>query len=656
MNRQQRIRLTILTVCVALVSTVIVARLYQLQISRHDRFKIRAANQHAIEWELPATRGSILDRHGRVLAMSQPAFSVYAHPWRIANPEATARTLANILDEPYRDLHKVLSSKSNFVVLKRFVDSETRAQIIKSGVAKNADSAVWFLPKSKRFYPHDRLAVHVIGYAGLEEHGVEGIEKSLDETLQGDPTIIKALRLGNRQMIRQSVEEPDRASEDVVLTIDLDLQHLVEMEIDRAVRETGAKSASVILLDPHRGEVLAMANRPTANLTRYNKSSFGQRRNRAVTDNYEPGSTFKFVAMAAAYEQDLIDDDELIFCENGLYVENGRRIHDLSKRAYLTPQGVLENSSNIGIAKIAHKLTDRQMYSAIRSFGFSRRTGIELPGELFGSLAPVESWSGYTHSSLSFGQEVSVTALQMAAGFGVLAAGGNYAAPRVVLATRHSDGGWSRTSRPRAERVISSDTAATLRRMLEGVVTSGTGRRAQIDEYRLAGKSGTAQITHTKAKGYSETDYVASFGGFGPVEDPQLVGLVVLNTPTGDSHQGGRVAAPVFGRIMRLALNHLRVPGTKTIRNPSNATRPDADSTLISDRSTITVDANSNTLPDLRGYSLRDAVGRLSALGMRSRIEGSGVVVGQQPGAGAQLRRGATCVLRLASQTGGSRR
>lgn len=653
MNRQQRTRLTILIVVVSLVSTVIVARLYQLQVSRHERFRIRAADQHISEVVIPATRGSILDRHGRVLAMSQEAFLLYAHPTRVDNPKEKARKLAKILDKPYRELHRALSAKSNYVVLQDFVDSETRKRIIESGVAKDADSAIWFGPQSKRFYPHDRLAAHVIGYAGREGHGVEGIEKSLNQTLQGDPTIVNELRLGNRQMIRQSVIEPERASQDVVLTIDLDLQHLIEMEIDRAMRETGSKSASVILLDPHRGEVLAMANRPTANLTHYNKSSFDQRRNRAVTDNYEPGSTFKFVTMAAVYERELINDDELIFCENGLYIENGRRIHDLSKRSYLTPQGVLENSSNIGIAKIAHRLTDRQMYSAIRAFGFSRRTGIELPGELFGSLAPVESWSGYTHSSLSFGQEISVTALQMAAGFGVLAADGNYAPPRVVLATRQSDGGWSRTARPRTERVISSDTAAILRRMLEGVVTSGTGRRARIDEYRLAGKSGTAQITHKN--GYSETDYVASFGGFGPVEDPQLVGLVVLNTPTGDSHQGGRVAAPVFGRIMRLALNHLRVPGTQTVRSPSNVTRSGWDPTLVSDRSSIGIDANSDTLPDLRGYSLRDAVSRLSNLGVRSRVVGSGIVVGQQPAGGAKLQPDTTCVLRLAASTGGGR-
>jgi len=189
--------------------------------------------------------------------------------------------------------------------------------------------------------------------------------------------------------------------------------------------------------------------------------------------------------------------------------------------------------------------------------------------------------------------------------------------------------------------------------MLEGVVTNGTGRRARIEEYRLAGKSGTAQITD--AGSYSETDYVASFGGFGPVENPQLVGLVVLNTPTGDNHQGGRVAAPVFGRIMRLALNHLRVPGSKTIRMPLSVTRSDTDSTLINERVYLATDAITDTLPDLRGYSLRDAVSRLSLLGMRSQVQGSGIVVAQHPAAGAKLQRGATCVLRLASTTVGGR-
>ena len=654
MNRLQIRRLTVLVILVGIVSVGIVARLYQLQVSRHERFKARAENQHEIDFPVEATRGSILDRHGRVLAMSKRLHVVYAHPWKVDDPETTARTLAGVLDEPYVKLLKNLKSHEDFVYLKHFIDDETRQLVIDSGVAVNADSPVWFHRESKRVYPHERLAVHVIGYSGTDQEGVEGIEKSLDEVLQGDPTIIRVLRLGNRQLLRQSVEEPDHLSHDVILTIDLDLQHLVEMEIDRAIRTTGARSASIILLDPKRGDVLAMANRPTANLANYSKSSFEQRRNRAVTDNYEPGSTFKFVTMAAAFDRGLLDERELVFCENGLYIENGRRIHDITKRAYLTPQGVLENSSNIGISKIAQKLTDRQLHSAIRSFGFSQRTGIELPGEMFGSLAPVESWSGYTHSSLSFGQEVAVTALQMAAGFGVLASDGSYVPPRVVLATRNGDGDWDRTERPRPERVISAETAGKLQRMLEGVVANGTGKRARIDEYRLAGKSGTAQ--KTGKGGYSETDYVASFGGFGPVEDPQLVGLVVLNTPSGDDHQGGRVAAPVFGRIMRLALNHLRVPGSQAVRISALDDAQPESSRLVADRQAATPLPRADVVPDVRGYSLRDAIGHLSAVGVRTRVEGSGIVVAQNPAPGTALRPNMDCWLRLSRQTAGVQR
>jgi cell division protein FtsI/penicillin-binding protein 2 len=304
--------------------------------------------------------------------------------------------------------------------------------------------------------------------------------------------------------------------------------------------------------------VLALANRPAADPNRYGDGPGESRVNRAVVHFYEPGSTFKIVPMAAALDHGKLDRREPLFCEMGSYSLGSRVIHDVSPHAMLTPGEILQKSSNIGIVKVGRTMTREELHESIVRFGFGSRTGIELPGESPGRVPAVASWSSYTRDSLVFGQEIGVTAIQAAAALAAIANDGRLVAPRVVLATRDVDGRTRYRPAPAAQTVIGPETARALREMMHAVVTDGTGSRARVEGYRVAGKSGTAQKAVPEG-GYSETDFVASFGGFAPADDPRVVCLVVIDSPEGEQHQGGQVAAPVFARIMAHALPHLRV-------------------------------------------------------------------------------------------------
>jgi cell division protein FtsI (penicillin-binding protein 3) len=345
----------------------------------------------------------------------------------------------------------------------------------------------------------------------------------------------------------------------MVLSLDVVLQHVVERELSRAMRETRAAAASAVLLDPRNGEILALANRPATDANLFGRASKSARRNRALVDHYEPGSTFKVVPLAAALELNRIGTRDRIFCERGAFRMRGRTIHDLSRHGTLTPAEILSKSSNIGMAKIAMKMSPQEMADVIVRFGFGVKTGVELPGEEQGSFKDPSRWSGYSQASLSFGQEIGVTTMQMTAALSVFANDGVMVPPRIVLGMRDPAGKLLPRPRAATRRVVSVQTARTVSRMLEGVVENGTGRRAAVAGYRVAGKSGTAQRAGNG--GYSATDVVASFGGFAPADDPRLVLLVVLDTPRVEKDGGGQIAAPVFARIMTDALRYLRVPG-----------------------------------------------------------------------------------------------
>jgi cell division protein FtsI/penicillin-binding protein 2 len=646
MEGANRLRLVLLTALVCLVAVIVGARLYQIQVAMGERFRIRALDQHRDQVVVPAMRGAIVDRNGRELAASVETHALYVHPRKVQDAGALAATLAPILGRSQRKVLASLTADREFVYLERFLDPARMAQIEEAGLELGGPHPLGVEPSFKRVYPHDRLAVHVVGFANIDGDGIEGVEKRFDDVLKGEPTIYMAWQDAQGGEVRQLIRAPEKKPRDVVLAIDLVLQHMVERELDLAMRRTGAKAASAVLIDPATGQILALANRPAASLAEYSSASDRQRINRALVYVYEPGSTFKIVTMAAALEHGKVRSSQRIYCENGEYVCGKRRIRDISRHGMLTPREILAKSSNIGMAKIAEGLSSVDFRSAIVDFGFGSKTGVELPGESRGRVAEVSEWSGYTHASLAFGQEIAVTVLQMASAFAAIANDGVLVPPRVVLGTLDAEGRMQLAEPPEPRRVMSGESARQLASMLESVIESGTGSRAAVPGYRVAGKSGTAQMKGRGAE-YSESDFMASFGGFGPIGDARLAALVVLDSPRGKIHGGGEVAAPVFGRIMTEALRHLRVPAIGDPSSSALLTQLETATRPVPDRTPPLPDARAGRVPDLRGKSLREAAVALAAAGCRAQVRGSGLVVAQRPAPGEPVPEAGRCDLRL---------
>jgi cell division protein FtsI/penicillin-binding protein 2 len=495
--------------------------------------------------------------------VSLDSSSLFAHPPRVPDPRRAASLLAPVLDMSREQVLAKLTTDEPFVWIRRRLDAQVANAVRRLDLPMEAGQAFGFQSEAKRYYPGGTLAVHVIGFADIDQKGIEGTEKVFDEVLRGDSTGYLAVRDGRGASLLQLVHPSAREAKDVVLTIDLVLQHIVERELDRAMRETGARWASAVLIDPRSGEVLAMSSRPTADPNDYGSSNPEGRRNRAVTDAFEPGSTFKIVTVAAGLDTGAVHPEQRFDCGNGGIQVAGLRIGDYKPFGVLSLREIVENSSNVGMVRVSSMMKAATLDEYIRRFGFGDKTGIELPGEIRGILAPLAEWSGISAASLSFGHEIGVTPLQLAAAFAAVANDGVRVPPRIVLGTRDADGRFEPSERPEARRVVSSATAHTLGSILEGVIVRGTGRGAGVPGYRIAGKTGTAQKVIAGA--YSDDLYVASFGGYGSARTPRVAGVVVLDSPSGDVHTGGAVAAPVFGRILADALAYLRVPADEDV-------------------------------------------------------------------------------------------
>jgi cell division protein FtsI (penicillin-binding protein 3) len=651
-----RTRVAIFTVAVALLALAVAARLVELQVLRADEMKSQARRQHEQMVEIGGERGAVLDRAGRELAVSVATSSLFAHPARVADPRRAARLLSGVLDVPESRIYDRLRSDAPFVWLKRRMDpTMTRAvQALPLPVGKGKPFGLE--DEGKRFYPQGELAVHVVGIANIDQHGVEGIERVFDEELQGDSSRYLAVRDGRGGTVLQLVQPASKVPQDVVLTLDLDLQHIVERELDRAVDETGARSASAVLLDPATGHVLALANRPTANANRYGDSTAEEKRDRAVVDQYEPGSTFKVITASTALELGTVTPEQLIDCQHGSITIAGTKIKDHNPYGVLSVREILEKSSNVGAIKIGRTIPHERFDEFIRKFGFGRRTGIELPGESAGMITPIKRWSAISPASMAMGQEIAVSALQVVSAFAAVANGGVRVPPRIVLGKRDAFGKFTPDTAPEPVRVLSERTARTMVGILEGVVGHGTGTKSAVPGYRLAGKTGTAQ--KVVGKTYSHTQFVASFAGFGPVDAPRIAGILVLDTPSGGFYYGGQVAAPAFGRIMADALTYLRVPPDEDPLPPPDSKPAPATAKLAKKKAAEDEDGppalpdapvatGPGQVPDLRGLSLRESVVTLSARGYRAHVSGSGTVLEQLPPPGSPLGEGGVCEIRL---------
>ncbi|MFQ5791520.1 MAG: peptidoglycan D,D-transpeptidase FtsI family protein, partial [Acidobacteriota bacterium] len=530
-NRHQsrvHLRLVLFGLASSLWVSALVARLVYLQVVARASLQERAELQQQHTLKLDPIRGAIFDRQGRELAVSVDVESVYAVPMAIKDPEATARALASCLGGQPTQLAARLGSRKQFLWVKRKVDPGAADCVRSLGL-----SGVSFLPAKRRFYPKRNLAAHVLGYVGMDNEGMSGVEYALESEIRGTPGRRIIWTDARKRRAASRVEEPPLPGGTVHLTLDQTLQHITETELVRAVEASHAVMGIAILMQPETGEILAMAASPTFNPNCYGAYPDSSWRNRAVTDAYEPGSTFKVVTAAAALEEGVVNEEERIDCGRGVIRVGERLIRDHQAFDVLTFREVVERSSNVGMIRIGQRLGKDRLGRFIRAFGFGAVTGVELPAESPGIVRDFSRWGPVTLASISFGQEIAVTPLQMIAGMNVIAASGYLMRPRLLKEIRSPRGEVLERFEPEpVRRVISHRTALRMRKILVGVVERGTGKGAAIPGYRLAGKTGTAQKA-SRHGGYSTTDFVASFVGFAPADRPQLTGLVLLDSPAG---------------------------------------------------------------------------------------------------------------------------
>ena len=652
-----RTRVVIVAAAVAVAAVAVAARLGDLGILQSEALRAQAQRQHQHTIEVPGRRGSIVDREGREFAVSITTESLYAHPPQLKkDADRLAGLLAPYVNRSAAELRTQLTSDEPFVWLQRRLDpqvAKTIAQLDKKIIAK--DGPIYFKEEPKRFYPQGTLGAHVVGFADVDEKGLGGIERSYDETLQGGPTQYVAARDARGKMLLQALRPPTKRSKDVVLSIDLVLQHIVERELDRAMQDTKAKAASAILLNPKTGQILALANRPTNDAQDAGKGAMDARRNRAIQDAFEPGSTFKVFSASTAIEQGTVTPEARFNCAS--FTAAGKSYTDVHKYGVLSVREILEYSSNVGMVQVGRTIPRDVLRDTIVRFGFGRKTGIELPAERNGDIPSVAKMSATTPGAMSIGYEVEVTPLQLAEAYGAIANDGVLVPSRIVLGTRDEDGSFTPAEAAVPHRVISSRTAVTMTNIMEGVVLKGTGGNARVPGYHIAGKTGTAKKVRPGSGVYTDHEYFASFGGFGPLRDPALVAFVVLDTPSGGFYYGGLVSAPVFSRIMADAFAYLRIPPDddpwEARRNELKA-KADKDAAKshgknipeTHDAPTLIV-TSPGQVPDLRGKTAREAVASLSARGYRTRMDGDGVVVRQTPAAGTALAPGQECILHL---------
>lgn len=551
----RNVRLYLLGVIFFLWCIAICGRLVYLQIFSYGFFAKQAEHQQQREIPLSAKRGVIYDRNGHELAMSVLVDSAFAVPSEVKDLPTAVSLITRITGEDGRVVLADCRAHKTFCWVARKADDETIQRIKSLNL-----QGIHFQREPKRFYPDRDLAAQVIGTVGMDDSGQSGIEHEYNDELSGRAGEM-SISVDARRQWFADVEKQPEPGENVVLTIDKNIQYIAEKELDQAIEDTHAIAGTAIVENPHTGEILALANRPTFNPNVRKDITPAALNDRAVSDIYEPGSAFKMVTISAALEERVTNPDEIFDCQEGSIVYNGMRIRDAEPHGLLPVWGVLAESSNVGAIKIALRLGPDRFYKYIRDYGFGQQTGIELPGETRGITRPPSRWSKVSIAAIAMGQEIGISPIQLASLVSTFANDGVRIAPRIVAGTEPPQAGLQTVSfHPGpSHRVVSSLTAAEMRSMMQKVVLMGTGRKAALQGYTAAGKTGTAQKVDPATGAYSKTKYVGSFAGFAPLNNPQIVVAVILDSAVG-LHQGGQVSAPVFRRIAQQVLEYLHVP------------------------------------------------------------------------------------------------
>ncbi|HYR26880.1 MAG TPA: penicillin-binding protein [Thermoanaerobaculia bacterium] len=643
MNVSQR-RLLQLFAFLAAWALVVVARLVHVQLVKHDHYVARAQRQQERTITLSPVRGSVLDARGRVLAESVPAESIYADPQAITNRREIARKLAKIegIGLTARELEAKLRGDGSFAWVARQLPLEVTAEARKLQLP-----GIYFLESRRRSYPRAMLAANIIGYTGIDGDGLAGVEHSFNDHIKGTPGKVTLLKDARRAMYAVGADGPNRPRDGnhVVLTIDSVIQFSAERSLENAAKTWRASGGSVIVMDPTDGAILAMASYPTFDPNRFREFNAEAWRNRGVAYVYEPGSTFKIITAAAGLEERIVTPSQMVDCGNGeIRVANvtiGE--HEDHRYGLMSFEDVMVHSSNVGTVRVGLALGQERFHDWIRRFGFGQKTGIPLPGEEVGIFRQTKKWSAVSPASISIGQEISATPLQVVRAVAAVATGGLLIEPRIVDKVVDDEGKVIYEPPKKApERVMSEKTAAVLNEILKSVVSRGTGENAALAEHVVAGKTGTAQ--KAGRGGYYADRFVGSFAGYVPADRPRLVILVVLDDPRGQ-HYGGTVAAPVFREIAEGALRYLGVA-------PSIPSRSIAiDRPLLAAFSQSPKPATeANAVPDLRGLDARAAIARAVSSGLTVRAIGSGVVTSQDPVAGEALPASRQVTLKLSPE------
>jgi len=652
--------------------TAVFGRLAYLQLFRHTEYMARAQRQQQRVIEITPKRGSIFDRNMHPLAMSIPVDSAFAVPAELADEQLAARLLSGVLGIPRDALETRLESSRSFVWIARKLPPDKA-----EAVAALNLKGVYFQKENQRIYPKRDLASHVLGFVDVDEKGLGGIEHELDSQIRGKSEKIIVMADARQRWFDGGEAQRERGA-NVVLTLDEKIQYIAERELAAAIAKTHAIAGTVMVMNPNSGEILGLANWPKFNPNNANEAPAESRMNRAITALYEPGSTFKLITLAAAFDQGITRPEEVFDCENGAVYVAGHRIRDHKPFGLLSVSNILAQSSDVGAIKIALRLGAPKFYDYIRVFGFGQLTGVDLPGESKGLVRRLENWTPVSIGSISMGQEVGVTPIQLISAVSAIANGGMLYKPHVIAELRRGDPalpaeGLLAPVEPR--HVIRPETAATLRRLMEGVVLDGTGKLAHLDGWTAAGKTGSAQKIDPSTGRYSRTQLIASFTGFAPISNPAVTILVSLDSPVGQ-HEGGQVAAPVFKRVAEQVLPYLDVPrdvpvGPRLLQ-ASYKNREVSDSAALEDFAptdfsgqpdqppaeaaaakpnesksqppsvTVAVEEGGDIeVPDLARKTMRDATKICIRLGLDPVLIGSGLATNQTPAAGVKVRRGA---------------
>ncbi|MBN1154619.1 PASTA domain-containing protein [candidate division KSB1 bacterium] len=688
-------RMIFIILCLLIFSAVLVIRIIQIQLIERGYYLKFAEEQYKSEKKLDSNRGEILDRNLQYLAVNKPVFSVGIDLSKLTDPYDAASKLSETFGDSIQYYFTLLTNSKKFIWIKRSIEDSLTHKIQSLQIP-----GISIVRETRRVYPEGKIAAHVVGFTDIDMNGLNGIEQSMDHMLKGS----HGLAINQKDALGKNIAgtshpvQEAKSGKNIVLTIDISFQRYATEELEKTLSDYDAESGIVCIINPQNGEILAMCNLPTFDPNDRSRSSNHSWRNRTITDAFEPGSTFKPIFMSSLLEEGIKKPDDIVFCHNGKYTIYNREIQDIHGYGWLSIDKIIANSSNIGMSKLSLEVKQDIIYQYARDFGFGVKTGIELIGEIPGTLKSTLDWSRHTPIAMSTGYEVSVTALQMAMAYGAIANGGNLLKPQILLADYESTHPIIRRSEPVViRRVMSTETSQMLVDMLKEVVDDGTGTRAQIAGIDVAGKTGTAWRYDPKLKEYSYREFRSSFIGFFPAYDPEILILVMIDNPRGD-YYGGIVAASTFKRIALKIIRKMQIESKPSFKSKiilaeanqpheSTVTLPDlvsrridfateilddmglefnvmdngdivisqhpAPGSLVDRNSVVQLNTKSlnakddtyTTVPKVIGKTVREALKSFAQSNLHVLVRGSGRVVRQEPEAGSRIRRGARCVI-----------